>query len=74
MATKTTGFRAISDDVVKKRTGKPSQEWYRLLDEWNASQKGHTETAKHLREQHQLSDWWCQAVAIRYEWERGLRR
>jgi len=36
--------------------------------------KGHTQAAKYLRDKHGLSDWWAQAVTIRYEWERGLRR
>jgi hypothetical protein len=36
--------------------------------------KGHTESAKHLREKHGLGPWWAQAVVIRYERENGLRR
>jgi hypothetical protein len=68
------GFRGISDEVVRARTGKPSREWYQILDEWGAREKGHTRTAKHLVERYGLSGWWSQCVTIRYEWERGLRK
>jgi len=67
------GFRGISDEVVLARTGRPSEEWYRILDVWGASEKGHTLTAKHLAQEYGLSGWWAQCVVIRYEWERGLR-
>ena len=43
------------------------------MDKYDLKKKGHTLAAKHLREKHGLSDWWAQAVTIRYEWEKGLR-
>lgn len=70
---KKAGFRAISDEVVKTRTGKSSQEWYSILDRWGMKEKGHTLTAKHLEDKYGLSPWWAQCITIRYEWERGLR-
>ena len=67
------GFRGISDDRVRERTGKCSEEWHRILDEWGAREKGHTLAAKHLLQEYGLSPWWSQAVTIRWEYERGLR-
>ena len=67
-------FRRISDDAVRARTGKAWAHWFGVLDRFGLKEKGHTLAARHLREKHELSDWWAQAVTIRYEWERGLRR
>lgn len=68
------GFRRISEEAVRAKTGKGWPEWFAILDAWGAPEKGHTESAKHLLDEHGLSPWWAQAVAIRYEWERGLRK
>ena len=73
MAGKKTGFRRIGDEAVRARTGKGWKEWIKILDTWDARDKGHTQSAKHLREKYKVNPWWTQAVAIRYEWERGLR-
>lgn len=74
MAEKKPGFRRISDEAVRAKTGKGWKEWFGILDEWGMKEKGHTLTAKHLREHCEVSAWWAQAVTIRYEWERGLRK
>ena len=73
MAEKKAGFRKISDEAVRARTGKGWEEWVQILDDWDAKEKGHTKSAKHLLEHYGVSPWWAQAVTIRYEWERGLR-
>ena len=70
---KKAGFRGISDQVVKARTGKTSKQWYPILEKWGMKKKGHTLTAKHLRDKYGLSDWWAQCITIRFEWEKGLR-
>ncbi len=70
---KSHGPRGFSDAMVKEKTGRTSAEWYALLDAWGAAEKGHTKTAKHLRDEQGLSPWWAQAVTIRHEYERGLR-
>ncbi len=62
------GFRGISEEG----TGRTSAEWYRILDEWGAREKGHT-LAAHLLREYGLSPWWAQAVTIHWEYERGLR-
>ena len=66
------GFRGISEERMRERTGRTSAEWYRILDEWGAREKGHT-LAAHLLREYGLSPWWAQAVTIRWEYERGLR-
>lgn len=72
-AQKNAGFRRFSEEVVLARTGKATDEWLSILDDWGMKEKGHTLTAKYLRDEYRLSPWWAQAVTIRYEWERGLR-
>ena len=67
------GFRRISDERVRERTGRTTAEWNRILDEWGAREKGHTLAAKHLLQEYGLSPWWAQAVTIRWEYVRGLR-
>jgi hypothetical protein len=74
MAAKKTMFQKIGDDSVRAKTGKGWQDWFRLLDKFDVKEKGHTQAAKYLRDKHGVNDWWAQAVTIRYEWERGLRR
>ena len=67
-------FRRVSDDSVRRRTGKGWNEWLTVLDDYGAAEKGHAESARHLRESHGVSPWWAQAVTVRYEHERGLRQ
>ncbi|MBI2907701.1 MAG: hypothetical protein HYX92_08615 [Chloroflexi bacterium] len=59
---------------MRLRTGKGWDEWFALLDEWGARDKGHRKTARYLLDQHGTAPWWSQAIAIRYEWDRGLRK
>ncbi len=68
------GFRRISDEAVRAKTGKGWDEWFTILDKWGVKDKAYTLAAKHLHDQYSLSSWWAQAVTIRYEWERKLRK
>lgn len=68
------GPRGFSDDTVRDATGKTWSQWYAVLDKWDVENRGHTATAKYLREKFKLSPWWSQAVTARYEWERGLKK
>ncbi len=56
MDEKETGFRRISDEAVRAKTDKGWAQWFKILDEWGAKGKGHTLTAKHLREQYGLNN------------------
>jgi hypothetical protein len=74
MSEKKVGFQRITEKTVKAKTGKIWEEWFTILDSWGAKEKGHAQNVKHLREHYELSPWWAQAVTIRYEWEKGLRK
>lgn len=65
--------KSISDEAVKRATGKVWADWFRILDRVGAKRLTHTQIAAHLHEKEQVPGWWCQMVAVRYEQERGLR-
>ncbi len=52
------GFRGIREERMRERTGRTSAEWYRILDEWGAREKGNT-LAAHLLREYGLSTWWA---------------
>jgi hypothetical protein len=68
-----TNFAKISDEKVKEKTGKSWKQWFKILDGLDIATNGHRFASMTLYRKHNLSPWWCQAVTIRYEWERGLR-
>lgn len=63
----------VGDDAVAGKTGRGWEEWFEILDAWDAQQKGHPRIAKYLAEEHGLSGWWAQTVTVEYERARGLR-
>lgn len=67
-------FQTMSSEAMEAGTGKDLKTWLAILEAWEMEKKGHTLTAKHLRDKYKLSNWWSQAVTIRYEWEKGLRK
>ena len=67
------GFMKIRDERVKEQTGKFTEEWIKVLNEFNVKKFGHTAAAKHLRDKYHLSAWWAQVVVIRYEYVKNLR-
>jgi hypothetical protein len=66
-------FAKISDGKVKEKTGKSWKQWFKILDDLDIATNGHRFAAMTLYHKHKLTPWWCQAVTIRYEWERGFR-
>jgi uncharacterized protein YndB with AHSA1/START domain len=65
--------RQINDAAVRKATGQVWDYWFRVLDRWKAIEKGHTATARYLKEVHQLPGWWSQMVTVQHEKERRAR-
>lgn len=65
--------RRMSSDAVRNRTGRGWDEWFALLDAWNATAHSHTEIARWLVEEHGVGAWWAQGVSVAYEQERGMR-
>jgi len=63
----------MSDDAVRKGTGKSWSEWTAVLDAIGAAAKPHREIAQHLHDVHGVPGWWTQMVTVGYERIRGLR-
>lgn len=62
----------MSDEAVKKATGRTWREWVRALDETKASDKPHREIARAVSSMG-TTNWWSQMVTVGYERIRGLR-
>ena len=62
-----------SEAAVLCATGRGSDDWYDLLDDWGARERSHKEIARHLQEAHGVRGWWAQSVTVGYERSRGLR-
>jgi hypothetical protein len=73
MSSKKKGSQRISDETAREKTGKGWEEWHKILEKWGIKDKGHTATAKHLRENYGLTPWWAQAVTSHYEREKGWK-
>ena len=63
----------ISADKVRERTGRTWNQWFALLDEWEARDRSHPEIAAWLNAEHGVAGWWAQSVTVEYEKARGLR-
>ncbi|MBV6422064.1 MAG: hypothetical protein DAHOPDDO_03352 [Ignavibacteriaceae bacterium] len=59
--------KKISDEAVKKRTGKNWKEWFSVLNKAGAKKMEHKEIALLLSEKYHVSDWWSQMVTVQYE-------
>jgi hypothetical protein len=63
----------VSDEVIRRRTGRGWEEWFDLLDEWGAIARPHAEIARWLASEHGIDGWSSQSVTVSYERARGLR-
>lgn len=63
----------VSDDAMRRATGKGHDEWFALLDAWGATEHTHTEIARWLSETQGVPSWWTQSVTVDYERARGMR-
>ncbi len=63
----------VADEAMRRATGKVHADWFALLDAWGATEHGHTEIARWLREIHGAPPWWTQSITVAYERARGLR-
>ena len=57
----------ISNDAVKKRTGKNWQEWYKILDSAGARKMNHKDIATWIYYNNNVSGWWAQMITTNYE-------
>jgi hypothetical protein len=63
----------MSEQAIRRRTGRGWEEWFDLLDEWGAADRTHREVARWVAEEHGVDGWGAQAVTVNYERGRGLR-
>lgn len=63
----------LSDESVKKATGRAWEKWVALLDKADAKEMSHPALTKHIRATYDTPAWWTQMVAVGYERIRGLR-
>ena len=59
--------KKISDDAVKRGTGKIWKQWFSVLDKAGAKKMEHKAIAKLLNTKYGLSGWWSQMVTVQYE-------
>lgn len=72
-ARKSSATGAVSDERCREKTGHGFDHWFGVLDRFGARREGHTAAARHLREEHGVSAWYCQAITVAYERAHGLR-
>ncbi len=63
----------VSDEAMRRATGKSHAEWFALLDAWGATRHMHTEIAQWLSQSQGVPGWWTQSVTVAYERARGMR-
>ena len=64
---------SMSDEAIRRKTGRGWEEWFDLLDEWGAADRPHKEIARWVADAHSTDGWSAQAVTVNYERARGLR-
>ena len=63
----------LSDQAIRRRTGRGWEQWFDLLDEWGAGERKHKEIARWLADAHGIDGWSAQSVTVGYERARGGR-
>ena len=63
----------MSEAAILKGTGRTWDDWFRVLDEWDATTRNHTEIARYVNGEHGIDGWWSQSVTVGYERARGMR-
>jgi uncharacterized protein YndB with AHSA1/START domain len=66
----------VSDEAVRKATGKGWDEWIAVLDAHGADAMSHREIAAMLNDTGLIGDaggWWAQSVTVGYEYAKGRR-
>ena len=63
----------VANARMVEATGRGWQEWFGLLDGWNATSHNHTEIARWLMDEHGVPGWHSQSLTVGYEQARGLR-
>jgi hypothetical protein len=63
----------VSESAILKGTGRGWDDWFRILDAWDATTHSHTDIARYVNGEHGVDGWWSQSVTVGYERARGMR-
>ena len=63
-----------SEEAVRSATGRGREEWFSLLDSWDAAGHKHRDIAAWIMREHGVNNWWAQTLTVDYEQARGLRK
>ena len=69
-------FGRISEEALRRATGRGADEWFAAMDAAGAAGMAHRDIVAHLERHHPEcgSAWWRQSIAVAYERARGLRQ
>lgn len=65
-------FKTMTNELVKMNTARTIEEWFRIMDKFNASTKSRNRIATYLRDCYSLSGWWLDAIVSRYEYDHNI--
>ena len=57
----------MSEEAIRRWTGRGWEEWFDLLDAWGAADRTHKEIARWVAKEHAIDGWDAQAVTVSYE-------
>lgn len=63
----------VTPSTMRTASGQSHEEWFTLLDAWDAHTRPHKEIARWLVDEHGVKGWWAQTITVAYEQARGLR-
>jgi Domain of unknown function (DUF4287) len=63
----------MSQEAIRRRTGRGWEEWFDLLDEWGGTERKHRDIVAWLIEEQGIAGWDAQSVTVSYERARGMR-
>jgi uncharacterized protein YndB with AHSA1/START domain len=63
----------VSDEAIRRSTGRGWEQWFDLLDAWGAIELSHRDIARRLAGQDGVDGWWAQSITVSYERARGRR-
>ena len=64
--------KVVSDESVKRETGKSFSEWWKVLDAFGGPAKGRREIGVHLIQELKVDPWWSATLQVEYERHKGL--
>ena len=64
---------SVSDAKSREKTGHGLDHWFAVLDRFGAVERGHSASARHLFDAHNVDGWYAQGITVAYERARGVR-